>query len=162
MKRFISVFCTIALIIGITPSNILAFNIEQTKSTSERILEEYELLDTCTSQLVSTVDNDLKSLSFLGIQDEKLSISKIDVNDVISYSYQITDDTTDIYQVTQSIDGSVVVDVTEGKLHDQIVKQADGTVWVNGVNYGAATQRILFPYSNGISSELCQILGTNK
>ena len=146
MKRFISVFCTIALIIGITPSNILAFNIEQTKSTSERILEEYELLDTCTSQLVSTVDNDLKSLSFLGIQDEKLSISKIDVNDVISYSYQITNDTTDIYQVTQSIDGSVVVDVTEGKLHDQIVKQADGTVWVNGVNYGAATQRMLNTY----------------
>ena len=69
------------------------------------------------------MDNDLKSLSFLGIQDEKLSISKIDVNDVISYSYQITDDTTDIYQVTQSIDGSVVVDVTEGKLHDQIVNK---------------------------------------
>ena len=56
---------------------------------------------------------------------------------MITYRYSITDDTTDKYKVTKLPDGSIVVDITEGNLSDQITKLADGTVLINGIDYGA-------------------------
>lgn len=138
MKKIISFFCAISLAIGIAPLNALALHgIEQPTSEGKLLLEKCGFPDDYASLLALDVEEDLDDLSFLGIENNKIEIADINENGTISYRYSITDSTTDTYKVTKHSDGSVVVDVTEGDLSDQIVRLADGTVLINGINYGS-------------------------
>lgn len=138
MKKIISFFCAISLLIGIAPLNTLAFHdIEQSKSEGALLLEKCGFSSDYVSLLALDVEEDLNDLSFLGIANNKIEIADIDENSIITYRYSITDDTTDKYKVTKLPDGSVVVDITEGNLSDQITRLADGTVLINGIDYGA-------------------------
>lgn len=101
------------------------------------MLEKCGFSSDYVSLLALDVEEDLNDLSFLGIENNKIEIADIDENSMITYRYSITDDTTDKYKVTKLPDGSVVVDITEGNLSDQITKLADGTVLINGIDYGA-------------------------
>lgn len=142
MKKMISILCAISLLIGVVPINAFGFDMVQPKSHAEIILEDSGFSEIYMAQLVDVVEQDLENLSYFGIHSEKVEIENINKNGVISYSYPITNDTTDVYTVMKQSDGSIIVDITEGSLNDKIIKQADGTILINGVNYGIEATRM--------------------
>lgn len=141
MKKAISILCIISLLIGVIPLNVLALDTEKPQSLAETILVDSGLAEECSSQLVNVIEDDLSDLSYFGIHSDKVKIEDIK-NGVISYSYPITDNVTDVYIVTKQADGSIILDITEGNLKDRIIKQADGKTLINGVNYGAEPLRM--------------------
>lgn len=152
MKKVISVLCAVCLLIGIVPLNTMAFDnkVEQPHGRAEVILENSSFATQQTAQMVKTIETDLKNLACFGADPNKIEINSVK-NGKISYNYPITEEVTDVYTVTKSEDGTLILDITEGVLSDRIEIHTDGQIFVNGISYG------IEPHMSNVDYSLSQI-----
>jgi hypothetical protein len=83
------------------------------------------------SEAANTIKEDMRCLSAFGIPVDKLKASGME-NGRMSYTYQITDEVVAHYTIEKGTQGTLILNVTEGKLHNVIQRKPDGTLYIDG------------------------------